>query len=47
MGITSYKFPDFLIDLTEEILNNHPVIITTAYKTITRLLQEIWRGIIN
>ena len=47
MGTTSYEFPDFPIDLTEAILNNHPLIITTAYKTITRLPQEIWYGITN
>lgn len=48
MVIISYgEFPNFPIDLLGEILNNHPLIITTTYKTITWLTQKIWHSIIN
>lgn len=48
MGILSYgEFPDFPINLLEEILNNHLQIVTTTSKTIVRLPQEIQHSIIN
>lgn len=42
MGIISYgEFPGLPINVLGEILNNHPLIITTTYTTIFILSQVI------